>query len=263
MYVCYLDESGDPGPKGSEYLLLGGAALFEGRWSYLRDDIDGLISKYFPAPNPRPPEIHMADLRRGKRAYRTLTPTQRNSIQTELCNIATSNLPTELRFFGVVAHKPTWFAGHPGKTGDDLYAELFEDLTNRFDLFLRRRNAEGAPSKGIMIADPHKQDLSKALKSNYSRFQRSGTRWGRIYNLIETVFFLASEESPGLQLADLCSFAIRRLLTANDDQLVRPIHSMFDREPFTSGKDPGKWHGIKSICNHARTKAKIDSVWLP
>ena len=51
-------------------------------------------------------------------------------------------LSTELVMFSVIADKPDWFASNPGKSGDDLYAEMFEDLSSRFDLFLRRRYAE-------------------------------------------------------------------------------------------------------------------------
>jgi hypothetical protein len=43
MYVCYVDESGDPGRNGSTYLLLGAAAIFEGRWRSVREDLDQLI----------------------------------------------------------------------------------------------------------------------------------------------------------------------------------------------------------------------------
>jgi hypothetical protein len=55
VYICYVDESGDPGVRGSSHLLLGAATLFEGQWSYLRDDLEALIARYFPA-SPRPGE---------------------------------------------------------------------------------------------------------------------------------------------------------------------------------------------------------------
>jgi hypothetical protein len=261
MYVCYVDESGDPGKNGSEYLLLGAVAIFEGRWRYVREDLDKLILHFFPPPGTRPPEIHLADLRRGKGAYRGMSPAQKAAIISDLCQVAANNLPSELRMFTVIAHKPTWFAANPGKTGEDLYSDLFEDLSSRFDLFLRHRNAEGAPSKGIIIADPHKPDLSKALKAKHGTFQQSGTRWGRVYNLIETVFFLPSHESPGLQLADLCAYGVWRLLTANDPSIVTPIVSMFDRESLGSGHDPGKWHGVKCLTRHPATQAILDTVW--
>jgi hypothetical protein len=191
-----------------------------------------------------------------------MTPAQKSSLVTDLCRGATNNLPTELRFFTVIAHKPTWFANNPGRTGNDLYSDLFEDLSSRFDLFLRHRYAEGAPNKGIIIADPHKPDLSSALKAKYGTFQQLGTRWGRVYNLIETVFFLPSHESPGLQLADLCSYGVWRALTANDISIVSQFSSMFDRESLGSGRDPGKWHGVKCLTRDGATQAILDAVWL-
>ena len=42
-----------------------------------------------------------------------------------------------------------------------------------------------------------------ALIKNHNIFQRQGTQWAKVYNLIETVFFLNSRDSPGIQLADL------------------------------------------------------------
>src|SRR5262245_57727996 len=68
MYLLYVDESGDPGPHGSHYLILGAVALFEGKWLPLERDLRLLIDRYFPAP-PKPTEIHLADLRKGKKEF--------------------------------------------------------------------------------------------------------------------------------------------------------------------------------------------------
>jgi hypothetical protein len=259
VYLCYIDESGDPGPGGSAYLLLGAAALFEGKWRSLDHDLDELIRKYFPNTSLRPTEIHLASLRSGKKEYRSLTRQQRSELLSDYIDILTQLLPTEIRLFSVIAEKAWWFSKNPGKTGDDLYMELFEDLSSRFDLFLRRRYAENAPSKGMIIADPHKQALTSAIKKNHRAFQRRGTRWGQLHNLIETVFFLPSHESPGLQLADLCSYAVWRLVAANDPSIASKISDLFDREPLTSTRNPGRWHGIKLLGSSAQLQ--LNQVW--
>lgn len=163
--------------------------------------------------------------------------------------------------FAVVADKHHWFANNSGKTGDDLYAVMFEDLSSRFDLFLRRRYAEGAPNKGIIIADPHKPSLSDALKTNQRIYQRRGHRWDALYNLIETVFFLDSNESPGLQFADLTAHAVWRLVTANDNSIATLIQPLFDREPLGSRVNPGKWHGIKYLGVDPAIRGRIATVW--
>jgi hypothetical protein len=260
MYLLYVDESGDPGPSGSHFLILGAAAIYEGKWLPLERDLRALIDRYFPVP-PKPTEIHLADLRKGKKEFRSLTPARRQQLLNDFCGLALNLLSTELVMFSVIADKPHWFAANPGKTGDDLYAELFEDLSSRFDLFLRRRYAEGAPSKGIIIADPHKPSLSDALKTNHRMYQRKGHRWDILYNLIETVFFLESNESPGLQLADLSAHALWRLVTANDISIATIIQILFDREPLSSRINPGKWHGVKYFGNDPAMRARIHAVW--
>lgn len=260
MYLLYVDESGDPGSAGSPFLILGAAAIFEGKWLPLEADLRALIDRYFPAP-PKPTEIHLADLRKGTKEFRSLTPARRSDLVNDFCGMARSLLSTELVMFAVVADKRYWFANNPGKTGDDLYAAMFEDLSSRFDLFLRRRHAEGAPSKGVIIADPHKPSLSVALKTNHRIFQRRGHRWAELYNLIETVFFLESHESPGLQFADLAAYALWRLVSANDSRIAGLIQPLFDREPLGSRINAGKWHGVKYLGNDSAMKARIAAVW--
>lgn len=260
MYLLYVDESGDPGPAGSRFLILGAAALFEGKWLPVERDLRALIDKYFPA-GPKPTEIHMSELRKGKKEFRLLTPAQRSSLVNEFCQVAVNLLSTELVMFSVIADKPHWFATNPGKTGDDLYAEMFEDLSSRFDLFLRRRYAENSPSKGIIIADPHKPSLSESLRTNQRIYQRKGNRWDVLYNLVETVFFLASNESPGIQFADLASHAVWRLVFANDDSIARLIAPIFDRESLASRINPGKWHGVKYMGIDPAIRAQIAAVW--
>jgi hypothetical protein len=260
LYLLYVDESGDPGAGGSPYLILGGAALFEGKWSPLESDLRALLDRYFPTP-PQPTEIHLAELRKGKGPFRTLSSADRFRLLTDFCSVACGMLPTELVMFGVIADKAHWFTNNPGKTGDDLYADMFEDLSSRFDLFLRRRYSEGAPNKGVIIADPHKPSLCAALKANHGIYQRKGHKWDVLYNLIETVFFLESNESPGLQLADLAAYALWRLVAANDDSIATQIRRQFDREPLSSRINPGKWHGVKFLGADTNVRARLQAVW--
>lgn len=261
MYLLYVDESGDPGCAGSPFLVLGAAAVFEGKWLSLDQSPAGLLNQYFPSG--RPDEIHLAALRAGKGAYRALPPAQRRQLIRDFCTLAGGMRPSELVMFAVVAEKAPWFASNPGKSGDDLYAEMFGELSSRFDLFLRRAHARGQPSKGILIADPHKPSLSKALQSNHRLFQRQGTSRGPLYNLVETVFFLGSHESPGLQLADLASYALLRLVRDADDDFARRIRDLFDREPLNSPVHAGRWHGVKLLEGSPATRQRIESVWPP
>ena len=170
-------------------------------------------------------------------------------------------LPSELRCFTVIIDKRYWWALNPAAGKNDLYLYGFEDLTSRFDLFLRRRYSDGFPSKGMVIVDPSKTSLSNALKQNYLQFQSGGNRWARIRNLIETLLFLPSHESPGIQIADVASYAAWRLAEMGDFSLVQTVKDIFDREPLGSTVNPGKWHGVKYIGNDPVIASRIHSVW--
>src|SRR5688500_2843319 len=117
MYLLYIDESGDPGPRGSDYLVLGGAALFEGKWRNIEEEIRQLIDRYFPS-DPKPTEIRLAELNGGKGRYGTLDAATRRRFVQEYCNLASGLLATELVLFTVIAEKKHCFAANPGKTGD-------------------------------------------------------------------------------------------------------------------------------------------------
>jgi len=260
LYLCYVDESGDPGRQGSTHLILTGAALAESKWEFVRLELDRILIEYW-GDLRRPPELHASDLRRGVGIFRDLTEAQRLEVERRWCAVVAGLHETELTVFTVISDKRSWFHQHPTRTGDELYLELFEDLSSRFDLFLRRRNALGAPSKGIIIADPHKKDLSKALRRQQRSALASGNRWSRIHNLIETVFFLDSQESPGLQVADLCCYAVWRLIGSGDASLAWPIRACFDRESPHASRNPGKWHGVKYLGSDPLVRARLASVW--
>lgn len=262
MYLLYVDESGDTGIKGSDHLVLAGAALFEGKWRWIRGDLEKLLEKYFPLAAGRPRELHSAEVRKGRGPYSLLTPSQRSDLLTEACGLLTGLKQNEVCLFTIVVDKKWWFFQNPGKSGDELYIEMFEDLVTRFDYYLKRRHQEGQTSKGLIVADPRHEAFCRALKSALNRFQASGTRWASLENVIETVLFLESHESPGVQLADLASYALWRLVEAADDGLAHHLKYCFDREPIMSGHNPGKWHGVR-YHGPASTEVRkrINAIW--
>jgi hypothetical protein len=261
MYLLYVDESGDPGARGSSHLVLTGAALAEAKWGVLLRALQRLMERWWPS-GPRPSEIHLSELRNGKGYFRHLESTDRAAIEAELCRLVTEQLDSELRAFCVFADKAAWFRANPGRSGEDLYLALFEDLTSRFDLFLRRRAAMGAASKGIVIADPHKDVLSRALRRQHRSAQLHSNRWMSPHEqIVETVFFVSSQDSPGLQVADLFSYAVWRLVSAGDEAAARELAPCFDREPLSASLNPGKWHGVKHYGLDAATLARVESIW--
>ena len=240
MYLLYVDESGDTGPQGSSHLVLAGAALFEGKWRWIKRDLEALLTRYFPATATRPRELHCAEARKGRGPYAQLTQGQRDALLADACALLDNLKEKELALFTVVTDKAWWYARNPGKTGDDLYLAAFEDLISRFDYYLKRRHHEGESAKGLIIADPRHQAFCAALRQAVLQFHLVGTQWARLENVIESVLFLPSHESPGVQLADLTAYAIWRAVQAGDVTLASRLKHCFDREP-----GGGKWHGLR------------------
>ena len=78
-------------------------------------------------------------------------------------------------------------------------------------------------------------------------FRSSGHRWGSLQHVIETPFFVDSKIVSGIQLADVCGYALRRYIAkANrvgsheERQLLRIFHK-FDR----AGP---RLHGLRHYC---------------
>ena len=83
-------------------------------------------------------------------------------------------------------------------------------------------------------------------------FLYHGTLWTKIEKTIETPLFVNSELTSLIQVADLCSYSIRRFHENNETDLIDRIKSRFD-------KKNNKYVGIRHfsdpackcfICNH-------------
>ena len=220
-----------------------------------------MVRDLFPHPQKPPSELHFKDIRTGSKEFRAVDPAFREQLVNRFCELIMGMHESEIRLFSVIVDKTQWQSRNPQGTGQDLYNDAFEELSGRFDYFLRRRYAADRPSKGMIIADLQNSDASRALKGRHTHVQSAGTRYSSIRNIIETVLFLGSHESPGLQVADLCSYAMKRLIESNDDSLIRRIGYAFDREPMTSSVNPGKWHGIKYLGNDDVVMHRLNSIF--
>ena len=61
-------------------------------------------------------------------------------------------------------------------------------------------------------------------------FHNDGTLWTSIEHIIETPFFVNSELTSLVQIADLCSFTLRRYFENNETDLFDRIKPRFDRK---------------------------------
>ena len=74
-------------------------------------------------------------------------------------------------------------------------------------------------------------------------YQKKGTLWTSVQNIIETPLFVDSQLTSLVQIADLCSFAIRRYLENRESELFDLIFQRADRKS-------GVTVGIREVENN-------------
>jgi len=133
----------------------------------------------------------------------------------------------------------------------DCVRQAFEQVITRFDAFLHRKAAwKGLSSsrlvrgdKGLIVMD---RDLEseRDIERQFANYQDQGHPWGQLEFVIDAPFFVSSNKFPGIQIGDVCAYALRRYLdkgnvvgSHEEKQFLRIAH-LFDRHL-------GKLHGLR------------------
>ena len=112
---------------------------------------------------------------------------------------------------------------------DDPVERAFEEICNRFNLFLARLwNRKGEKHRGLVVMD--KSHYEEALQGMARRFRDQGTRWGNLRNLAEVPLFVDSTASRLIQIADLLAWAVWRRYEQSDTRYFDRIVQRFDTE---------------------------------
>ncbi len=239
MYVLYLDESGMH--REARYFVLAGLAVFEREIHWFAQDVDALQTRYFPTL-ANPVEFHAADLHKPinqtPAPFDSLTVEQKKELVSEIYGIIRERRGI---LFGVAIEKAWCVHEAP-------YERAFEDLTSRFDLFVRRYNSK------LNNQSPQTTDEQRGLiaiaESSYrnnleilgERFRVGNTRWGGLHAIADVPFFLPSKNTRLLQLADFCANAIYARYNDGNTRNFDKIAPKFDR-------DEGRIHGLVHLTS--------------
>lgn len=105
----------------------------------------------------------------------------------------------------------------------------FEQLTSRYDLFLKRLfNKHNDAQRGLILLD--KSSTENRIQTLAREFKYEGHSWGRTKNYAEVPVFLDSKASRLIQLADLVAFALFRFYEHNDNSFYDVVKHCFDAE---------------------------------
>ena len=113
--------------------------------------------------------------------------------------LSARNLVGPWRLFGVVVDKRE-------RSPEDSVEYAFEQLSNRFDLLLKRLYHQGDNQRGLIVLDKASQETR--LQSLALEFKTIGHRWGVTHNLVDVPLFVDSRATRLIQYADLVAYAM-------------------------------------------------------
>lgn len=95
-------------------------------------------------------------------------------------------------------------------------------------MYLDRHQEGNKTEKGIIVFDTKTRWQDKKLRDLQDSFHRRGTSARQIKHIIETIFFVPSESSPIVQIADFCAYAVFSKYEHKREELFKKIETKFD-----------------------------------
>ncbi len=125
--------------------------------------------------------------------------------------------------------------------------QAFEQIVSRFEQYLQIYTKSSRITQfGLLIHD-NNETVCKKHTSMMQQFHKIGTFWTQLKNIIETPLFVDSQLTSMIQLADVCSYALRRYLENSETTIFQEIFKLADAK---NGKVVGVRHFTNpSICS--------------
>ncbi|MHB1868916.1 MAG: DUF3800 domain-containing protein [Nitrososphaerales archaeon] len=235
MKFLYLDAAGDlgyPPPYGKSnsryYVLLGLSIDPATEWLKARNGLSTIVRKYFPEKSHGPRELHYTDIASKKNPFDKLTGEQRKSLSDEVFNLIRDIHPT---LFAIVIDKLAHRKKYASPEQPNILAVRF--MVPRFSKYLERIS-----DKGIMIYDSEERQINRQLRNFLFDARDSGVvlepaqLWyytqDKLEHLVETIFFIESDSSPIIQLADFCAHVVFLSYERGKSDRFNQIKDMFD-----------------------------------
>lgn len=232
MHVLYVDDSGSVTDPTQSYFVLGAVAVYERGIYHLITAADDCVRK-FGFEDPDDIELHGTDMYGGRN--RPWNGVKVRSDREALIHCALGTLKTpnaSTRLFSIAVNKA-------GVSPRDPIEVAFEELCNRFNLFLQRLNDRGGErQRGLIVMDESKHE--KPLQALARNFRVKGARWGKFRNLAEVPLFVDSKATRLIQLADLVAWSTFRKYEFSDGRFFDPLVHRFDA-------DGGVIHGLYHV----------------
>jgi hypothetical protein len=175
-------------------------------------------------------------------AYIHLTYSERTRLLQDLSDLVGSW--TFARLFAECIDKVHF---DPMRTKQSVDEQSLEQIVSRFEQYMQIKSKSSGDDQlyGTLIHD-NNETVSKKHTALMKKFHKHGTLFTSIKHIIETPFFVNSELTSLVQIADLCCFTLRRYFENNETDLFHRIENRIDRK---RGKIVGVRHFTNEMCN--------------
>lgn len=125
-----------------------------------------------------------------------------------------------------------------------LDEQAFEQLISRFERYLQNIDGpNGQRTFGLLVHD-NNETVARKHTRMMRTFHQRGTLWIDIQRIIETPLFVDSKLTSMVQIADLCSYSLRRYIENGEEHLFAKIYNRADRHL-------GRVVGVRHFTNEA------------
>lgn len=197
MRILYLDGSGDPGryvQSNTKHFVLCGIAAKPKISHELSDSVRDCVRNHFESVGAQPSELHYVDLIQKRYPYNLINPKE---LADDVFDIISKG---DISIFAVIINKETHFAKYV--TPFPVKEFALDVMTTRFQKYLER-----VYEYGLMVHDDESNPINKSLIDLFEEFKTKGTAFIYPENVLDTLFFAKSDNTPMLQLADFCAYA--------------------------------------------------------
>ena len=203
MYFLNMDESDDP-----TLLALCGVAIAEQDWRTVERRVNGLKKEFFPDLDPYSFELKSRAIRRHEYPFGRLSTDDHQGFVKAISSMIVSCPITVIGSVVDIRKMNEASPDHP-----DPYRLAYAFLMDQFERYLEKRAA-----KGIMVIDQRSDRITRsptnpdrALKNLHGSFRLGGTdNTPEFRCVLENLFVVDSYDHVGVQLADLCAYALYR-----------------------------------------------------
>jgi hypothetical protein len=172
VHLLYLDDSGSIDDPNQRYFVLAGVCVFERKTHWIETRLHQIAERFCP-DDPHSVELHGSPMRAGREGWKQRCPAvnaRLQAIKDALQYGVADNYPSGVRLFGAIIKKDAM--------ADHHVEHAFEQISARFDMFLKRRYIKHAdPQRGLILFD--KSSTERRIQTLARDFKYEGHTWGK------------------------------------------------------------------------------------